>query len=39
MEGKELTKPVSIWLFNGKASAVKEENSAIQAIAIFCIDR
>jgi hypothetical protein len=38
MEAKELTKPVSIRLFNGKASAVKEENSAIHAIGFLCID-
>jgi hypothetical protein len=37
MEAKEPTKPVSIPLFNGKASAVKEGNSAFQAVVSLCI--
>jgi hypothetical protein len=38
MEAKKPTKPVSIGLFDGKASAVKEENAAFQAVASFSID-
>jgi hypothetical protein len=38
MEAKEPAKPVSMWLFNGKASTVKEENTAIQAVDSLSID-